>query len=137
MMVQLPYVFNHQTYEGDDMSQIVELLPNDVMVLKLKGRLDATNATDLKDKVKDCLKKGHIRIVVDLAEIEFVDSSGLGSLVACLRTVNKAGGDIKIAAVQDRVRAVFELIRLHHVFDIFEDSDAASRSFQYAAPSAG
>lgn len=119
------------------MSQTVERMLNDVMVLSLRGRLDATNAADLKDKVKDCLKKGRIHIVIDLAEIDFVDSSGLGSLVACLRTVNKAGGDIRIAAVQDRVRAVFELIRLHHVFDIYEDSDAAAASFRKGTLPAG
>lgn len=137
MIVQIPYVLDYQANEGDHMSQMVERMLNNVIVLNLRGRLDASNASDLKDKVKDCLKKGHIHIVIDLAEIDFVDSSGLGSLVACLRTVNKAGGDIRIAAVQDRVRAVFELIRLHHVFEIYEDSDAAAGSYRKATLPAG
>jgi len=109
--------------------EIVDEIIGKVTVLTLKGRLDSTSATGLQDKVKACAKNGRIHLVVDLAEVDFVDSSGLGSLVACLRSVNKLGGDIRIAALQDRVRAVFELIRLHHIFEIFDGAAMATTSF--------
>jgi anti-sigma B factor antagonist len=99
-------------------------------VLKLRGRLDAVSAISLKDRVKDFTGTGQNCLVIDMAEVDYVDSSGLGSMVACLRSVNKLGGDIRIASLQDRVRAVFELIRLHHVFEIFDAVPAAVDSFQ-------
>ena len=110
--------------------EILDEVIGKATVLKLKGRLDSLSAENLKDRVKDCVKNGQICLVIDMAEIDFVDSSGLGSLVACLRSVKKLGGDIRIASLQDRVRAVFELIRLHHIFEVFDGVETATKSFQ-------
>ncbi len=112
--------------------EITEQIIGEVSVLKLSGRLDSISAPKLKDRVKACAGNGLIRLVIDMADIDFVDSSGLGSLVACLRSLNKLAGDMRIAALQDRVRAVFELIRLHHIFEIFDSAGAAVNSFQSA-----
>jgi anti-anti-sigma factor len=122
--------------KGEQIMEMVDEVIGKVMVLTLKGRLDSTSATTLKEKVKACAKNGQVHLVIDLAGVDFVDSSGLGSLVACLRSVNKSGGDIRIAALQDRVRAVFELIRLHHIFEIFDGVATATASFQSAGKDA-
>jgi len=100
-----------------------------VTVLKPRGRLDSVSAVYFKDKVKDVTKNMQINLVIDMTEVDFVDSSGLGSLVACLRSVNKLRGDIRIAGLQERVRAVFELIRLHRIFEIYASVTAAVESF--------
>ena len=71
-----------------------------------------------------------LQLVVDMGDVDFVDSSGLGSLVYSLRMIDKAGGAIRISAVQDRVRAVFELTKLHHLFEIYDDAGAAVRAFR-------
>jgi len=113
--------------------EILEEKTGSVDILKLRGRLDASSAKDVKEKVGVLTKKKPANIVIDLAEIDFVDSSGLGSLVASLRSVNKLGGDIKLASLQDPVRAIFELTRLHRVFEIFDDGDAAAKSFLMGA----
>ena len=102
---------------------------NDVQILKLEGRLDASSVKDVKEKVGSLKEENHIKIVVDMGGVDFIDSSGLGVLVSSLRTVNKLGGDVKISALQDQVRAIFELTRLHRVFGIYEDSQAAAMSF--------
>jgi anti-sigma B factor antagonist len=101
----------------------------DVLILKFEGRVDAFSASGLKERVKSLIKDGRLKVVFDLGKVDFIDSSGLGGLVAALRSMNKAGGDIKVAALQDRVRAIFELIRLHLVFEIFDDSVGAAESF--------
>lgn len=101
----------------------------DVVLLKLQGRLDSTSAGKLKDRVKSNIRDGHNLLVIDLAGVNFVDSSGLGCLVAALRSANKAGGNIKISALQDRVRVVFELIRLHNILDVYEDALTAAHSY--------
>ena len=102
---------------------------NDVEILKLEGRLDASSAKDIKEKVDLLTKENRVKLVIDMGGIDFIDSSGLGSLVSALRSVNKLGGDIKISALQDQVRAIFELTRLHRIFAIYDDSDAAVKSF--------
>jgi anti-anti-sigma factor len=111
--------------KGERIMEIVDEIIGRATLLTLTGRLDSASATSLKEKVKACAKNGQIQLVIDMAGIDFVDSSGLGSLVACLRSVNKLGGTIRIAALQDRVRAVFELIRLHHIFEIFDSAGTA------------
>jgi anti-anti-sigma factor len=133
VLIRVPRAVTYSlAMEGEPIMEIVEHITGEATVLTLKGRLDSTSATDLKNKVKSCAKNGRIRLVIDMAEVDFVDSSGLGSLVACLRSVNKLGGDIRIAALQERVRAVFELIRLHHIFEIFAAVETASNSFESA-----
>ncbi len=102
---------------------------NHVAVLSLEGRLDASSARDIKEKVSSLSRENRVNLVIDMAGVVFIDSSGLGSLVSSLRTVNKLGGDIKISALQDQVRAVFELTRLHRIFGIYDDSTAAAMSF--------
>jgi len=102
----------------------------DIVVLKLKGRLDASSAKAMKDKVNALTKENQKSLVVDMKGVDFIDSTGLGTLVACLRSVNKLGGDIKIASLQDQIRAILELTRLHHIFGIYNDGAAAVESFK-------
>lgn len=109
--------------------EIGEVTISSVPVLKLKGRLDAASARDFKEKIGLLSKENRVNLVIDMAEVDFVDSSGLGSLVSSLRTVNKQGGDIRLSALQNQVRSVFELTRLHRIFGIYDDSTAAAMSF--------
>ena len=64
----------------------------------------------------------------NMAEVDFIDSSGLGSLVSCLRLVNKEDGNIRLSSLQGQIRSLIELTRLHRVFQIFDDCDAAVKS---------
>ncbi len=105
--------------------EIIEERVDDVDLLTFKGRLDTNSAKDVKEKINILTKENRIKIVMDMADVNFMDSSGLGSLVASLRSVNKLGGDIKIASLQDPVRVIFELTKLHRVFEIFDDKGSA------------
>lgn len=100
-----------------------------ITLLTLIGRLEASTVAMLKEKVKTSVAEKNIHFVIDLDQVNFVDSSGLGGLVASLRTVNKQGGDIKISRLQPDVRSVFELTRLHRLFDIYDNPQAAEQSF--------
>ena len=108
---------------------INQRLHGNVTINELSGRLDATSVGDLKDTIRKLAQKKLLNIVIDLAGVDFVDSSGLGGLVSSLRTINKEGGDIKIASLRSEVRPVFELTRLHRLFEIFDNPDAAAASF--------
>jgi anti-sigma B factor antagonist len=109
--------------------ELQEKTVGEVDVLVLNGRLDASCAKEVKDKVRELTKQHRVKLVIDMAGVDFIDSSGLGSLVASLRSVNKNGGEIKVAALQDQVRAIFELTRLHRIFDIFDNFEDAAKSF--------
>ena len=69
-------------------------------------------------------------VVFDLSNVEFVDSSGLGSILSCLRLLNASGGDLKLCHMRKPVRVLFELVRMHRVFDIAETLDDAVKAFQ-------
>ena len=109
--------------------EIVDEKMAGVNVLRLEGRLDAPSAKDFKEKVGELVQEKRLNLVIDMAAIDFIDSSGLGSLVSALRSVNKLRGEIKIASLQDQVRAIFELTRLHRIFEIFDEREDAIKSF--------
>ena len=109
--------------------EIAEKRIEDVDVLKLTGRLDASSAKNLKGRVASLVKENRVKLIVDMAGVDFIDSSGLGSLVSSLRAVNEKDGDVKVTALQKQVRSIFELTRLHRIFGIFDDVEAAMKSF--------
>ena len=67
-------------------------------------------------------------VVVDLSGVDFLDSSGLGSLIALLKRVSERGGDMKIAGLQKKVRMVFEITRAYKVFEIFDNASEAVKA---------
>jgi anti-sigma B factor antagonist len=94
--------------------------------------LDAANAAEFKRDIAPAIE-AHPKLVLDLSTLRFVDSSGLGALISCLRKVNAKGGDLKLSGMSRQVRAVFELVRMHRVFDILAAKEDAVRAFAAAA----
>lgn len=90
--------------------------------------LDASNSTDFKDSIADLLD-GKGKVVLDMSAVEFVDSSGCGAILSCLRKLNSNGGDLKLCCVTKPVRTLFELVRMHRVFDILNTRDEAVKAF--------
>jgi anti-sigma B factor antagonist len=91
--------------------------------------LDAGNAAEFKRDIAPLLD-AHAKLVLDLSRLRFVDSSGLGAFISCLRKLNAKGGDLKLAGMSKPVRAVFELVRMHRVFDILATREDAVRAFE-------
>jgi anti-sigma B factor antagonist len=90
--------------------------------------LDASNAGEFKRDMAPLLD-AHAKMVLDLSRLRFVDSSGLGAFISCLRKLNAKGGDLKLCGMSKQVRGVFELVRMHRVFDILATTDDAVRAF--------
>lgn len=102
----------------------------EVTIVQLPGeQLDASNAKDFKRDVASILG-GASKVVFDLSRLRFVDSSGLGAMLSCLRQVNSAGGELKLCGLSKSVRALFELVRMHRIFDICATKDDAVRILQ-------
>jgi len=91
--------------------------------------LDASNAGKFKDDIAPVLE-AHTKLVLDLSRLRFVDSSGLGAFISCLRKVNAKGGELKLCGMSKRIRAVFELVRMHRIFDIRDTKEEAVRAFE-------
>ena len=103
----------------------------DVIVSRLKGdHLDASTVEDFKAAAEPVLEKG-MKIVFDMGALTFVDSSGIGAMISCLRKLNAKGGDLKLCGLSRPVRSLFELVRLHRIFDIFETRDEAVAAFAH------
>jgi len=97
----------------------------DVVVVEMPvEELDASNAADFKRDIAPLLE-ANSRLVFDLSRLRFVDSSGLGAFVSCLRNLQAKGGDLKLSGMSQPVRAVFELVRMHRVFDIYSTKEEA------------
>jgi anti-sigma B factor antagonist len=102
---------------------------NDVLVIALhEDNLDASNVREFKDAVQSMIHE-RTRVVLDMSDVKFVDSSGLGALISCLRLLNSSRGDFKLCAMSKTVRALFELMRMHRVFNIYDSREDAVRSF--------
>ena len=101
----------------------------DVAIAELPvEELDASNAGELKRDIAPVLE-ANTKLVVDVSRLRFVDSSGLGAFLSCLRHVNAKGGDLKLCGMSKPVRTVFELVRLHRIFDILGTQEEAVRAF--------
>lgn len=100
-----------------------------VLVIELgEDNLDASNVREFKDAIQSLIQD-HTRVVLDMSHVQFVDSSGLGALISCLRMLNGRRGDFRLCAMSKTVRALFELMRMHRVFNIHEARDEAVRAF--------
>lgn len=109
--------------------EIIEETIHHVSVLRLKGRLDAASARRLKERVEALSDEKRLKLVLDMAGVDFIDSSGLGTLITSLRILTRQGGDIRLSGLQERVKNIFELTRLDRIFGIYGDSEAAAVGF--------
>jgi anti-sigma B factor antagonist len=109
---------------------IVSEEKNGVVVLYIKEeRLDAHNSADLKSLLLETFQKGQKNILIDLKEVRFIDSSGLGALVSGFKNAISNQGGLKLSSLQTQVKSMFELTRLHRVFEIFPSSVEALENF--------
>lgn len=103
-----------------------------ILMVTLEGEyLDAKETPSFKQKVGNLLAGEKInRAVFDLHRLQFIDSSGLGALLSILKTLHSSGGDLKLSGMNHAVRAVFELVCMHKIFDIFNSAEDALLSFE-------
>ncbi|ABQ26234.1 STAS domain-containing protein [Geotalea uraniireducens] len=103
---------------------------NDVVIIYVKEeRLDAHNSGELKIEVQRLFEEGKKNVLVDLKDVRFIDSSGLGALVSGFKNAISHQGILKLSSLQSQVRSMFELTRLHRVFEIFSSTSEALDNF--------
>jgi anti-sigma B factor antagonist len=102
----------------------------DVTIVDLTGRIAlGQESAAVRNLIMDLLSQGHTKILLNMAGVDYVDSSGLGMLVSSMTSVRKAGGEIKLVNLSDKVDDLMEVTRLYTVFDIPDNEEAALKSF--------
>lgn len=110
---------------------------DDVVVIDLAGRIVLGDGSGvLRDALRGLGDKGRRKILLDLAQVSYIDSAGLGELVAAFVTLTGKGGRLKLLNPTKRVAHVLEITKLDTVFEVYADGASALRSFGSAAASA-
>lgn len=111
--------------------QIAERHVDDVTVLILTGEMLLDDGDLAFGRQVDALiGRGRVKILVDLAEVTYIDSSGIGMMAAQLKTVQKSGGDMRLLRLNSRGQRLFGLLKLRTAFETFDDEALAVRSFE-------
>jgi len=102
----------------------------DVTILDAAGRITlGEGSSTLRDTIRDLTSKGSKKIMLNLGEISYIDSSGIGELVSSFTTVANAGGSLKLLNLTKRVQDLLQITKLFTVFEVFDDEAAALKSF--------
>ena len=102
-----------------------------VTIVDCSGRITlGEGSVVLRDTVRDLLSKGNKKIVLNLGEVNYIDSSGIGELVSAYTTVKNASGELKLLHLTKRVHDILQITRLFTVFDVQSDESSAVRSFK-------
>jgi anti-sigma B factor antagonist len=102
---------------------------NDLVIIRLDEMFDAVAAPQFKKHISELVSDNFVKFIIDMEQCKLMDSSGCGALVASLRIVEKSRGDIRIARPSPQARDLFELTRLHRIFEMFDDLEPAIKSY--------
>jgi len=101
-----------------------------VIVFKLTGSLDIGTVSAMKTDLDALLSKGQHTVLFDLYDLEQIDSSGIGAIIALFKRVRSNRGEVKISRLVGQPKEIFSLLRLDRVFEIYNDFEKALQSFQ-------
>jgi anti-sigma B factor antagonist len=114
--------------------QITERSVGDVMVLDIKGKITLGEGDEqLKDKVNSLVNQGQRKMVLNLSEVPYLDSAGLGEVVRAYTTVSRQGGSLKLLNLTKRITDLLSITKLLTVFETFDSENDAVRSFSASA----
>ena len=94
------------------------------------NKINALIADEIRDQIIKVFENAHAKVVIDLKGVEYIDSSGFGCFLSSLKAAKNNYGILKIANAEPPVKALFETLHLHTIFEIFGDTDSCLRSFR-------
>ncbi len=115
--------------------KITQRVEGDVTVILPDGRIDTLAADDMDQALQAAVAAGSHKIVVDMSEVEYISSAGLRTLASVLVRCREAGGDMKLAALNERVTRVFRIIGFDLLMSIHDTPEAAIAEFSASAAS--
>ncbi len=103
---------------------------NGIMIVDLSGRITlGEGSVILRETVRDLLGKGNKKILLNLGDVSYIDSSGIGELVSAYTTVRKEGGELKLLNLTKKVHDLLQITKLYTVFDVKDDETSAVKAF--------
>jgi anti-sigma B factor antagonist len=102
----------------------------DVAVIDAAGRITlGEGASHFREMIRDIVSKGNKKILLNLSDVSYIDSSGIGEMVSGFTTVTNSGGQLKLIGLSKRVKDLLQITKLYTVFEVFDDEAEAVRSF--------
>lgn len=103
---------------------------DDVTVIDVEGKITlGDGSSQLRDALRELVQQGHKKILLNLSDVTYIDSSGVGELVAGYTSVANGGGTLKLLGLTRRVKDLLQITKLYTVFDVHEDEPHAVKSF--------
>ena len=110
--------------------KIKEKMEGDIAVLSLTGKMmGGPETTALHDRIKSLITDGIHNVVIDLKGVRWMNSSGLGVLMACMSSLNQVNGKLKLSSVTEKVQSIMMITKLIQIFDTYENSERAVAKF--------
>jgi len=110
--------------------QLTQREENGVAILQPKGKImGGPDATILRERIHDLVTDSHLKVVIDLAKVDWMNSNGLGILISGMTTLRDNNGDLKLANVTDKIQSLLTITKLVSVFEAYESVDDAVASF--------
>jgi anti-sigma B factor antagonist len=126
----LEHTFNYTSGETEEHMKFSSYLKNDILVLELKGKImGGPESLAFHEELKKAVAAGQRKVVLDLGDVEWMNSSGLGLLISALTTSRNSGGEMKLARATDKITSLLVITKLNSVFDTKSTVDDAIASF--------
>ena len=108
---------------------ITEEKIQDIIFCKVEGEININTSPQLRKSFEDLIKSGSKKIIIDFSSVLYIDSSGLATLIELFQRLKKTDGKLRICNMSERVRNVFEVTKLHKLFEIYDNRDLALEGF--------
>jgi anti-sigma B factor antagonist len=103
----------------------------DVTIMAIKGNMMGGPETiSVHDNVKELINQGKIKVVIDLSQVKWMNSSGLGTMMGCLTSLRNSEGDLKLSGVTEKVKSLFMITKLITLFKTFDSYEDAAKAFE-------
>ncbi|OPX28921.1 MAG: hypothetical protein B1H06_02340 [Candidatus Cloacimonas sp. 4484_143] len=102
---------------------------NDIGIIKISGRLVVSNAREFKENINKYIEQSRF-LVLDLTDMDYIDSLGLGSLINCYKSITENDGDLYIAGLQSKPKTLFQITKAYLIFSIFDNVEEAIASLK-------
>ena len=102
---------------------------NDAVVCFLEGEININNSPELRKVFDGLIEKSQKKVIVNFSAVSYIDSSGLATLIEMFQRLKKIGGSLRFSNMEQKIRNVFEITKLHKLFEIFDTQEAALKDF--------
>lgn len=101
----------------------------EVLICALEGEVDLNNSPQLRKAFEEIIKRDEKKVLVEFSRVSYIDSSGLATLIEMFQRLKKIGGRMRFSGMNQKIKNTFEITKLHKLFDIFDNQEAALKDF--------